>query len=414
MGERIRRWAEATLRSEVSAARRGFGLDRSRDPAERELFDSWFHSDRPLADGRTPAQRYAERSELDGEERLAAAHIAAARLGIHRVLDVAPGEWIELEDILDGGRHRVLSRSVSRAVVRWDLVIGRVMDRDPGALWGATRILKPSEERGLLDELARLEGSEALNIADLRRAIAAHPLQVMRFSPTSVTPSFFTLEGDPIAVARADWGVRNRAVVEKRLRSFGGLERDEEPVVDITAPRSRLVAERGELPAGAVVIESCWDGNVDSIPVATLRLEGDVLRVEAMSERRLAQAIEIVTDDFGDLVEIHDREVTPIEQALEQRGAARGGEPRRSGLPRGEERQLLEQFLTNRMRRWIDEPLHELAGLTPRRAAESAMRPRVESLVRSLENGAERNRRDGDPAADLSWIRQELGLPAAA
>jgi hypothetical protein len=42
------------------------------------------------------------------------------------------------------------------------------------------------------------------------------------------------------------------------------------------------------------------------------------------------------------------------------------------------------------------------------------MRPKVESLVRNIENGAERNRRGGEPAADLSWIRNELGLPAAA
>jgi hypothetical protein len=163
-----------------------------------------------------------------------------------------------------------------------------------------------------------------------------------------------------------------------------------------------------------LVFEACWEGNIDSIPVATLRLEHDVLRVEAMSERRLARAIEIVRGDFGDLVEVRDCEVTPIEQALEQYRAAPDSEPEPTGLPPAEERRLLERFLTERMRRWIDEPLHELAGLTPRRAADSALRPNVERLVRNLENGAERHRRDGEPAADLSWIRNELGLRAAA
>ncbi|HZE05947.1 MAG TPA: hypothetical protein VE127_12020 [Solirubrobacteraceae bacterium] len=198
------------------------------------------------------------------------------------------------------------------------------------------------------------------------------------------------------------------------MRSFGGLEPDEEPVVDITMPRSRLVGQRGELPEGAVVLESSSDGKITSIPVATLRLEEDVLRVEAMSERRLAQAIEIVRDDFGELVEVGACEVTPIDDALQQQRTASDGRPEPLGLAPGEERRLLEQFLTERMRGWIDEPLHELAGQTPRRAADSAMRPRVESLVRNLENGAERNRRDGEPAADLSWIRSELALPAAA
>jgi hypothetical protein len=414
VGERIRRWAEGEFPSELAAARQEYMFGMSLDPIERELFDSWFHSDRLLADGRTPAQRYAERPDLDGGERMVAARIAAARLGIHRVIDVAPGEWIQLEDTVDGVRHRVLSQNVSRGTLRWDLVLGRIMDGEPGALWGATRVLEPSEEPRLLDELARLERTDVLRDADLRLAIATHSLELMRFRSTSPTPRFFTLEGDPIAVARADCAVRDRASVEERLRTFGELERDEEPVIDITLARSRLVAERGELPDGALVFETCWDGDIDSIPVATLRLEHDVLRVEAMSERRLARAIEIVRGDFGDLVEVRAREVTPIEQALEQYRAAPDREPEPTGLPPRQERRLLEQFLTERMRRWIDEPLHELAGLTPRRAADSALRPNLERLVRNLENGAERRRRDGEPAADLGWIRDELGLRAAA
>ncbi|HZE05946.1 MAG TPA: hypothetical protein VE127_12015 [Solirubrobacteraceae bacterium] len=192
-------------------------LDASADLTGPELFHSWFHSDRPLADGRTPAQRYADRPDLDREERVAAAHIAAARLGIHRVIDVAPAEWIELEDIADGARHRVLSRNVSQEVVRWDLVIGRVMAGDPGALWGAARVLEPSEEPKVLDELARLAGKESLSGAELRRAIAAHPLQLMRFRPRGVKPTFFTPEGDPIAVARVNCTTRHRREVEKRF-----------------------------------------------------------------------------------------------------------------------------------------------------------------------------------------------------
>ena len=62
------------------------------------------------------------------------------------------------------------------------------------------------------------------------------------------------------------------------------------------------------------------------------------------------------------------------------------------------------------MRRWLDEPHPLLDGHTPREAVAGAGRAEVSRLLRQIENGAERARRRGEPAVDVTRLRGELGL----
>jgi hypothetical protein len=66
--------------------------------------------------------------------------------------------------------------------------------------------------------------------------------------------------------------------------------------------------------------------------------------------------------------------------------------------------------MTERMRRWLDEPLPQLAGRTPRTAAAGKERAEVIRLVRGIENDADRASRHGEAFGDVSWLRTELGL----
>ena len=58
----------------------------------------------------------------------------------------------------------------------------------------------------------------------------------------------------------------------------------------------------------------------------------------------------------------------------------------------------------------LDEPHPLLAGRSPRDAAGGPARAEVVRLIRQLENGAERARRRGEPAADVARLRRELEL----
>ena len=416
VGRRIQDWSSGALGDEIGVALEEFiGSEPTMDDDDIQTFAAWFHNDLELSDGRTPAERYAALPDLAEDERDAASRIGGARLGLHRVIAVEPGSWLALEDILDRTRVRVRSQNVSRETVRWDILLARVMDGDPPSLWGPTRFFEPCDEPELLVELERFaRGSdEHPSAADRSLALRSHALQLMRFTPSSwsVEPSFFTLEGDRVALGSATWEVRDPAAARERLRALGGLSPGEPLELSVTVARDTLVSNRPELPPGAIVFEAGSIGDFDSVPIATLRLEGAELRAEAMSAERLERVTEIVAHDFAELAELSDREVVPIEQRLSERRPARQGSAASpTGLTPVQERRLLDGFITDRMRRWLDEPQPQLGGRTPREAVVGEHRTDVIRLVRGIENGAERARRRGDPFAEIGWIRKELGV----
>jgi hypothetical protein len=415
VGRRIQDWSSDALGEEITAALEEFvGPDRTVDDDELQIFATWFHNDRELSDGRTPAERYAARVDLPEDERAAALRIAGAPLGLHRVIAVEPGSWLVLEDVVRGTRTRVRSQNVSREAVRWDILLGRVMDGDPPRLWGPTRFFEPCDEPELLGELGRLAGTIGdTDEAALAQALRNHALEMMRFTPAgwSVEPSFFTLEGDPVAHGSAIWEVRDLAAARDRLRELGGLLPGEPIEVDITVPRDALVRGRPELPRGATVLESGPIDDLDKVPVATVRLERGALRAEAMPETRLDGVIEIVEQDFGDLAELSDREVVPLAQRLDELSPeAQRRAPLPPGLTPADERRLVGSYMTERMRRWLDEPHPQLDGRTPRGAVAGEDRAEVIRLVRGVQNGAARASRRGEPCSDVSWLREELGL----
>lgn len=416
VGLLIQRWASEALSEEVSAALEEYvGPERTIDDGQLEIFATWFHSDRLLPSGDTPAERYAARPDLPEDERAAATRIADAELGLHRVLAVEPGSWLVLDDIVRGTRARVRSQNVSREAVVWDILLGRVMAGDPPSLWGPTRFFEPSDEPEVLAELERLAGvsGQGTDDAGLCSVLRSHALELMRFTPQSwdVEPSFFTLEGDPVAFGSAIWQVRDPEAAGERLRALGGLARGEALEVDITVAREALVRDRPQLPRGAIVLESGPIDDPGTVPVATVRLEGAELHAEAISRQRLENVIQLVERDFGDLAELSNRELAPVEERLRERRAAPAPPAALPpGLTAADERRLVGGFMTERMRRWLDEPHPQLDGRTPRAAVVGKDRAEVVRLVRGIENGAERATRRGEPFADVAWIRQELGL----
>jgi Protein of unknown function (DUF2384) len=416
VGRRIQDWSSKQLGDEITAALEEFvGVERVMDDGDLQIFATWFHNDRELSGGGTPAERYAGRPELSASERDAASRIAAARLGLYRVLAVEPGRSLALEDVASGTPTEVRSPHVSREAVRWDILLARVMNGDPPSLWGPTRFFEPCDEPELRAALARLAGSPVDELDDeaLAATFRRHALELMRFTPArwSAEPSFFTLEGDPIAFASAIFRVHDVSAAAERLRVLGGLLPDEPVEVDITTSRASLVEQRPALPPGALVLEAGPVDAPDVVPIATLRLEGAELRADAMSEQRLSHAIELVAADLRELVEFRGRDVTSVADALEAYGEGRRGSP--PALPESVpawERRLVGDLLTARMRGWLNEPHPLLDGRTPREAVTGEGRAEVIRLVRQIENGAELARRRGEPAVDAARIREALGL----
>ncbi len=197
------------------------------------------------------------------------------------------------------------------------------------------------------------------------------------------------------------WRIRDTTGVRERL---GATE------IEITLPRETLLEDRAELPPGALVLESSPLGERERVAIASVRIEGRELVVEAMSEWRLEFAADKVEENFGDLIEFEDWQVRTLEEALETERSS-GALQERLPIPRELEEQLVGGALTEYMLGWLDEPNPSLGGQTPREAFAGARRGEVEILLRSIENGALRARLRGEPAVDIALLREQLGLP---
>lgn len=84
--------------------------------ADLQLAGTWVLSDRELPGGGTLSQRYAQRLDLPSGERDIAERIAAAGLGLLRVISVKPGRGIELNDLTRAELVSVISHDLSRSV----------------------------------------------------------------------------------------------------------------------------------------------------------------------------------------------------------------------------------------------------------------------------------------------------------
>ena len=388
---------------------------------------SWMLIDRPLADGGgPPAPRYARSSEISESERVLAGRIAASRLGVHRVRDVSPGAWIDLEDVLTGARVRVASPNVSREVVRWHVLLCRVMASGPSpTLWGGAAFYAPAEEPELLAELERIAAVRGLGPGPdgLEEALRVGARELVCFIPESrrVEPTPYTLEGDPALVAEATWEVRAPDSVLDELSgapdlfAAGESEGGDGLVFQWTASRHELKARQRELPRGAVCLESgpisvAEDGDLELTELTSLGtfiLRGRRLEFSAISEARLGAAVALVERRLGDLVGRPTRRVRSFE---EYRSSEPSSHPSRHAS-REEAPVPDEAFRRLLFRRWLDEPVPRLGGISPRRAAASGgYREQLEFLLRGVEHRSACERADGLPGPEVAWLRAELGL----
>jgi hypothetical protein len=146
VGSRIQEWAHEHHDDQIRA-----GIEELADgrqdlvlgDADLQLISSWVMCDRELPDGETIAHRYAARADIAVDERDIAKRIAAARIALLKVVRVAPGRSITMNDLI--ARNEIVSvasHDVSRSVKPGDVIVARIMDGPPAAsLWGPVAFL---------------------------------------------------------------------------------------------------------------------------------------------------------------------------------------------------------------------------------------------------------------------------------
>lgn len=309
------------------------------------------------------------------------------------------------------------------------MLLSRIM---PGgvmpSLWGAAGFFEPAEECELLGELRRIASAHGLgeDRAGFEAALQLGARELVCFVPPSrhAERRLFTLEGDPAVAATASWHLRDPDAAFAALCKIPELAWDGETddadseLFSWLTPRRALVARRPPLPPGAICLESGpvgvgQDGELqleDATCLGTFKLRADQLEFFGLSKRRLEAAADLVARRLGSLAGRARRRVEPLPAGPPSactRGGSRNGA---TDLPEGRLGELL-------YRRWLDDPQLELSGLSPRQAASHPEhRATLERLLRSIEHGSARERRDGKQGPEVGWVRSELGLdtPLAA
>ncbi len=359
------------------------------------FFEGWYLCDFPFRDGRTAVDLFLERegAGLRSGERRYLERVRLAHLRLYEVVGVTPGEGLDLLDVWTGQRIEVVERLGSQRIAQWDVLAARILSgaSDRPVIQG-TVYTYPLDARGdILKELRR-------SYRELKSATPGMDLAAFfkRMGPTFYylwlehvvlrpMPRMVTAEGDDVVLARVVFDVRDGEAVAAALAGRPDLEPGDDG--SYLWLREPVEQRRG---------------------IGRVALDGRRLVFEAHSRQRAERGRAMIEALCGGAVTYRATSYEDIAQAAKRQPARAAKAPE---VPPEAQAAIIGQFYEQHYRTWLDEPLPALDGRTPRQAAGvEVARLQLISLLKSMENMADRDRRAGRPAYDFGWMWGELGL----
>ena len=338
---------------------------------------------------------------LDETGRRLTAALRQAWFSVHEVIAAEPGVSITLRDLLAGGECVVQERTASRTVAARDVLLTRVVDLGDRAILAGCHLRSlPPREGDLACKFARKElRTRAKAIpADKLRALSADGAlfvawqELVRALDDRPPPRLQNTDGEDL------------------LLTVDRFQVDGDRIDEVIAGMLSLPdAQRDDDGGSPVEISFVRQGNAKGLLPTTLigraTLEGATLRLETNSIPRADRLRDLVQSRLGGMVTLRVREhADPVA------GLHRGGPtPAPEQMP-PEALEMVKAMQAEHYRRWLDEGIPALGGLTPRAAAKRKGAPRdaLHLLLAEFENSEARQ-----PAAqrfDVSSLRRELGI----
>ena len=222
------------------------------------------------------------------------------------------------------------------------------------------------------------------SVDEVQQAIdEGDPFQlVARIGETMRLPGMQNTDGEDFVLHTMRWRVAEPSTVDAALRGVG-FEADGERQEWRLARDTQTMAKA---------------------TVAVVRLDGEVLVGDVNSDER-AEDLRALVARVLPGAELLDDDVREFEEALEDFDPETA--PPRLDQNDPAIRQVLEQFIADQERRWLDESIPALGGQTPREAAADAIgRERLEQLLDSFPGPTAENPGTFDP----NRLRRALGL----
>jgi hypothetical protein len=364
-------------------------------------FSTWFALDVPLVSGATVLQLMLRRqgASLGRGEREYLDRMRDTHLRPYQITDVKLDEGLRLIDLWSGEHVWVQERLGTSQLVRWDLIVVRLMRGVAGELVidgrpylypvGSKEVLLRALRRNHRDAKRRTPFGTLADSDFFRRATPIFHHLWLETVVLRPLPKLLTAEGDPLVFARAIFDVRDRKALLTVLDSHPDIDREDdgnygwfEDTPDFRRGLGRFVLEKNRLV------------------------------LETQSKERVERSRALLESLAGDAVRFRLVEYEDPERAMERVARLPRPEAEAGRVPPEVEARVIGEFYEQHYRGWLDELIPALGNRTPRHAARlKSVRPKLVALLQEFENMAARQLLAGRPAYDFGWMWAELRLP---
>lgn len=391
-------------------------------------FMEWFIIDYILPSGRSILKEfYSEMfNKLTDEEKRILESQMSSYMSVYEVIAVTSGEGFRIKEIFTGRELDIKDKSSSWNLVKWDIVMFRV-----DTLNGINKSLSSTIQvipRGLKDKMLSFLGIEfdrfkretgktewSAFMKDCSYIIG-HYLEDL----SKEKKILLTDERHPVVVAKGHFDISDFDEVvdlldreydfliddvgKGRIAKISWLKRGRSKDWDESTERH----ERGLIIQSKLLHES---GQLEWTVLGTITITPRKLLLECLSMERLDRGKQRLKEILGDLI-IHKIDTfEDIEKAIEANMPIKKIEKEKALPLSDKNRLLMEMQMGKQMKRWLDEKIPALNGMTPREAIKTTGgKQHVIELLKDFENTEERKRKAGEPYFDINVLKRELGI----
>jgi tetratricopeptide (TPR) repeat protein len=317
-----------------------------------------------------------------------------AHFSLFEVQEVRQGSGVRLKDLLVSGEFFVYDVNTSKRAALWDCYLARVEEFEGRHLFTATVLTIPQPEIAPLKEWA-IDAQRRSGLGwDAFLRANSHKLRqeasrlINRGADSMRLVSF---EGDELVFSRARYAVLDEEALRRALDQSRALVHEEDP------------ADYGWL-------DEAEDATGARRAYGHLHIAGGELTLECSTRQRLQRGKGLLRNLAGPYLRHLDDDFTSWQSAMRDRKPSPGPSTG-SGLPPEVEREVVQKWLDEHYRKWLDMRLPALDGKTPRQAvATSKGRAQLADLLKVIENGEDHKRRDGLAWYDVTKLKAELGI----
>jgi len=316
-------------------------------------------------------------------------------ISLYEVQEVFPEKGLLLKDLVMGGEYDVKEKSATRSLKKWDIYAARLLQIDGQHIMsGSVYPYHLKHKEWILDDIEAeyQEYKQEFPDGTMDKFLkeSGEIFNFYWYDPIQnpIPIKLHTTGGEPLLFSKAIFEIKSKEAVINGLPSIKGFEKGKK---DFT-----WYDKRNKQGSATIL------GRVE--------IKGNKLILESNSKKRLERGKKLILASLSDAV-IHKADT--FQDPMEAIKSHKEKSPKTSvnDLPMEIQQQVYSQYMQNHYEKWFSDRIPALDNKTPMEAIKTEQgKQKVLDLLKLYENGEERNKREGRPYYDLSWVWAKLGI----